>query len=94
MAKRRARNTNQSVPTTPTELPMPPEPGDSVDRAQQSEAPISDANPSQAMASEPDENEIRLRAYHRYLHRGGEHGRHFDDWVEAEQELRHKKTDR
>lgn len=86
MAKRRARGTTESRPTTPTELPTPPEPGDSVDRAQQSEGPI-----SQAMASEPSEDDIRLRAYHRFLHRGGQHGGHVDDWVEAEQELRLKK---
>ena len=89
MAKRRTKHTNESVPTTPTELPMPPEPGDSADQAQQTEAPV-----TRAMASEPNEDDIRLRAYHRYLHRGGEHGRHVDDWVEAEQELRRKKSDR
>ena len=89
MAKRRAKNTNESVPTTPTELPMPPEPGDSADRAQQSETPV-----TEAIASEPNEDDIRLRAYQRYLHRGGEHGRHLDDWVEAERELRPKKSDR
>jgi len=43
------------------------------------------------MASEPSEDDIRLRAYHRFLHRGGQHGGHVDDWVEAEQELRLKK---
>ena len=89
MAKRRTKNTNESVPTTPTELPTPPEPGDSADQAQQSEAPV-----TQAMMSEPNEDDIRLRAYHRFLHRGGGHGQHVDDWMEAEQELRQKKTDR
>ena len=34
------------------------------------------------------EDDIRTRAYHRYLERGGSHGRHFDDWIEAERELR------
>ena len=87
MAKRRTKRTDDSLPTTPSELPTPPEPGDSADRAQQSEAPV-----TEAMASEPDEDDIRLRAYHRYLHRGGQHGRHFDDWVEAEQELKQKKS--
>jgi len=89
MAKRRVRGISESKPTTPTELPMPPEPGDSVDRAQQSEAPV-----TEAMASEPNEEEIRLRAYHRYLHRGGQHGGHVDDWFEAEQELKRKKSER
>ena len=36
----------------------------------------------------PSEDDIRLRAYHRYLERGGEHGADFDDWVEAEKDLR------
>ena len=39
---------------------------------------------------EPGEEDIRLRAYHRYLERGGGHGRHFDDWLEAERDLRGK----
>jgi hypothetical protein len=42
------------------------------------------------MASEPSEADIRLRAYHRYLERGGGHGLEFDDWVAAEQELKAK----
>jgi hypothetical protein len=36
----------------------------------------------------PSEEEIRTRAYHRYLERGGGHGQDFDDWLEAERELR------
>jgi DUF2934 family protein len=40
---------------------------------------------------EPSVDEIRRRAYERYQERGGNHGRHFDDWVEAEKELRSKK---
>jgi hypothetical protein len=86
MAKRRIREMNESTPTT--DLPMPPEPGDSADRAQDSERPVTDA-----MGSEPSEEDIRMRAYHRFLHRGGEHGRHVDDWVEAEEELRREKSD-
>jgi hypothetical protein len=40
---------------------------------------------------EPTTEDIRRRAYERYLERGGRHGQHFDDWVEAEKELRGKK---
>jgi Protein of unknown function (DUF2934) len=88
MAKRRTREASApSTPGTASELPMPPEPGDSADRAQESEVPV-----TEAMASEPTEEDIRLRAYHRFLHRGAEHGRHVDDWVEAEQELKQKKS--
>ena len=40
---------------------------------------------------EPSVDDIRRRAYERYLERGGNHGQHFDDWLEAEKELRRKK---
>ena len=36
----------------------------------------------------PTEDDIRVRAYHRYLERGGVHGMAFDDWLEAERELK------
>ena len=39
----------------------------------------------------PSDDDIRLRAYHRYLERGGGHGMDFQDWLEAERELRSKK---
>ena len=38
----------------------------------------------------PNEDEIRRRAYQRYLERGGGDGQDFDDWLEAERELRQK----
>jgi hypothetical protein len=41
-----------------------------------------------SMSSEPSEEDIRLRAYQRYLERGRHHGADFDDWLEAEAELR------
>lgn len=37
---------------------------------------------------EPTEDEIRKRAYERYLERGGGDGGAFDDWLQAEQDLR------
>ena len=43
---------------------------------------------STSMGSEPNEEDVRLRAYHRYLERGGQHGRDCDDWLEAERELK------
>ena len=42
------------------------------------------------MSSEPSEEDIRLRAYHRFLHRDGGAGSEFDDWIGAEKELRRK----
>ena len=41
-------------------------------------------------SSGPSVDEIRRRAYERYQERGGNHGQHFDDWLEAEKELRRK----
>jgi hypothetical protein len=43
-----------------------------------------------SMSSEPSEADIRLRAYHKFLHRDGDHGSEVDDWIRAEQELRRK----
>jgi hypothetical protein len=34
------------------------------------------------------DEEIRLRAYHRYLERGAGDGGDFDDWVAAEKDLK------
>jgi hypothetical protein len=52
--------------------------------------PVS-ATESVSMASEPSEEDIRLRAYHRYLERGGGHGMDFEDWLEAKRDLTAKK---
>lgn len=46
------------------------------------------AQATTAPATEPSYDEIAEAAYHRYLSRGGSHGRDFDDWVEAERDLR------
>ena len=45
-------------------------------------------DPSTPVDVEPTQDDIRLRAYHRYLERGGGHGADFDDWVEAEKDLK------
>ena len=34
------------------------------------------------------EERIRQRAYELYMQRGGQHGKHADDWFRAEAELR------
>jgi len=56
------------------------------------------AAPSDALAVQPDvlgneptEDDIRRRAYERYLERGGGHGMDFEDWLAAERDLRSKK---
>ena len=40
----------------------------------------------------PTYDEIAEAAYQRYLRRGGGDGQDFDDWVEAERELRLQRT--
>lgn len=37
----------------------------------------------------PSDEAIRLRAYELFCSRGGEPGHEVDDWLQAEQELRH-----
>ncbi|HUK32725.1 MAG TPA: DUF2934 domain-containing protein [Vicinamibacterales bacterium] len=46
------------------------------------------AGTATAADGRPSEDDIRLRAYHRYLERGGGHGADFDDWLEAERDLK------
>ena len=43
-------------------------------------------------AHEPTEKEIRVRAYQIYLTRGRQPGHEVDDWVQAERELRPRKS--
>src|SRR5260221_5944388 len=45
----------------------------------------------QASGEEPNDEEIRRRAYQRYLERGGGHGADFEDWLEAERGLKHQR---
>jgi len=61
-------------------------------RSQDFDAALPEALTSESvsMASEPSEEDIRLRAYHRYLERGGSHGTDFEDWLEAERDLKNR----
>jgi hypothetical protein len=58
-------------------------------------AGLADQQPSgsASMASEPTDEDIRMRAYQRYLERGGDHGQDFEDWLVAERELKGSKSD-
>jgi Protein of unknown function (DUF2934) len=86
------RPTSQSKSTDPIE-PAQPKPKRVRKAAPASQA--SDSSRSQEAigraANEPTVDDIRRRAYERYLERGGKHGQHFDDWLEAEKELRSRK---
>ena len=43
-------------------------------------------------STNPTYDEIAEAAYHRYLKRGGNDGGDFDDWVEAEKELKSRRS--
>ena len=51
-------------------------------------ADASASMPAPSVSLDPSYDEIAEAAYRRYLSRGGSHGRDFDDWIEAERELR------
>lgn len=57
-------------------------------RPARARAPKNGSNGGLHLDAPPNEDEIRVRAYHRYLERGGVHGADFDDWVAAEKDLK------
>jgi len=58
----------------------------------EAETPAAPGAPVAVAPPEPTEDDIRTRAYHRYLERGGRHGGDFDDWVEAEKDLKSSRS--
>lgn len=63
----------------------------SVPRRRSPAAPRRRPAAAQAAAAgsrEPTFEEIAEAAYHRYLKRGDSHGTEFEDWLEAERDLR------
>jgi hypothetical protein len=67
----------QALPSLPASVPLDDPPGNG-------------ATTAVSMSSEPSEEDIRLRAYHKFLHRDGGPGTEFEDWIRAEQELSRK----
>jgi Protein of unknown function (DUF2934) len=86
------RNTPRAQADDTSTIPRPPKPRRSTSTAG---APPSDAIGVQAgvLGSEPTEDDIRQRAYERYLERGGEHGLDFEDWLAAERDLRRRTSE-
>jgi len=86
----------------PREHSIEADPGAAADAAARTQTSVRDAGegawlrPPAAAAEQqpstrpsgPTEEEIRHRAYLRYLARGGAHGADLDDWFTAERELR------
>jgi Protein of unknown function (DUF2934) len=90
MAKR--NNTPRAQAEDTATVPRPPKPRRSTSTAG---APPSDALGVQdgVLGSEPTDDDIRRRAYERYLERGGEHGMDFEDWLAAERDLRSRTSE-
>ena len=87
-----AASTSQSRSARPPQAP-PASPEASNQGRQNQQAPgdaVALGTQSESMGSEPSDEDIRLRAYQVYLGRGGEDGLDFDDWLQAEEELRRK----
>lgn len=52
------------------------------------ETPMPRGSDPAGQPASPDRDQVARKAYERYLQRNGEHGRHEEDWLEAERELR------
>ena len=84
MAKRRPQSNANDTPSTRT-APAPKAPRAAASRR----SLVTATQPSEmATAPQPTEDDIRHRAYLRYLERGGGGGDAFDDWLYAERELK------
>jgi hypothetical protein len=82
MAKRPATRSTANDPAAAAAAPKP--------KRTRAAAPRATARDTTSNAG-PSLDDIRRRAYERYLERGGHHGQQVDDWLEAEKELRNKK---
>jgi len=56
--------------------------------ASKADVPLSSRATDTSMYPSVSEDRIRQRAYELYMQRGGQHGKHVDDWFRAEAELR------
>lgn len=65
-----------------------------IDTASDMGGKRADTSGKESSANQPSADEIAQAAYQRYLSRGGEHGRDFEDWIEAERELANRNTRR
>jgi hypothetical protein len=82
MAKKNPRSPERPDAADAAAVPAP------TTRRRSSTAPGRAAADAAAPRPDPTHGEIAEAAYQRYLSRGRVHGRDFDDWLEAERELR------
>src|SRR5262245_35625375 len=88
--RRRSKADAPEAPGAPVELPADSAPPPHTEPVV-SETLRPDQAPAQEADVDPTEDDIRRRAYERYLERGGGHGSDEEDWLHAEQELRRKR---
>ncbi len=86
MAKKKTAGPDSTTGTTPAAAPRRRSATPKRSDAQN----LSGGNGHGNGSSAPSPEQIAEAAYQRYLQRGGQHGRDFDDWVEAERELRQR----
>jgi len=90
MAKRPRARTEARDTATLSSQPMTPREAASSTAIDLPRERTDEPMDSGIATSGPNEDDIRRRAYQRYLERGGGDGQDFDDWLEAERELRQK----
>ena len=75
---------------TDAAAPAPP----AAPKAKRARAPKAEQTPvGPTTTTEPTLDDIRRRAYERYLARGAGDGMDFEDWLDAERELRGQKVE-
>lgn len=92
-----AKKTTRSTPKPDTPVPSKPRTRAKSSSAKPRKAIASDGTVATVAAKatqvsviiqrEPTDEEVRERAYHRYLERRGAHGSEYDDWLEARRDL-------
>lgn len=92
-----AKKTTRSTPKPDTPAPTTPRTRAKSSTAKPRKATASDetvasvavkaTEVSVTIEREPTDEEVRERAYHRYLERRGAHGSEYDDWLEARRDL-------
>lgn len=83
--RRKVRATPRSTATTPEATLAEPDGTPAIARDTANDMP---GQGDASATSPPTYDQIAEAAYHRYLQRGGQHGRDFDDWIDAERSLR------
>lgn len=83
---KRTSSGETTAPARPRRKAAPVREPDSMDLADTAAGQIASPVPA-TQPTHPTREQIAERAYHIFLSRGGQHGRHDEDWQQAEREL-------